>query len=164
MAKTVPLTEADPLVALNVALAVVPGDAQGVPETPLQLVAEVSLVAPLAPVQVPLVCAEAVAASASSAAMASDRAAGSQMAPTPEATNWGFDFMVVGNFYLISGGKYFVPPQDSTHAQGGKDLTRDQMGVGSRGFHGGVSSIDSRFRKLYKICKIFYYMQYMCFR
>jgi hypothetical protein len=117
LAKTVPLTEADPLVALNVALAVVPGDAQGVPETPLQLVAEVSQVAPLAPVQVPLVCAEAVAASASSAVMASDRAAGSQVAPTPEATNWDFDFMVVGNFYLISGGKYFVPPQDSTDAQ-----------------------------------------------
>jgi hypothetical protein len=58
LAKTVPLTEADPLVALNVALAVVPGDAQGVPETPVQLVAEVSQVAPSAPVQVPF-CAEA---------------------------------------------------------------------------------------------------------
>jgi hypothetical protein len=49
--------------------------------------------------------------------MASDRAAGSQVAPTPEATNWGFDFMVVGTFCLFSGGKYFVPPQDSTDAQ-----------------------------------------------
>jgi hypothetical protein len=52
---------------------------QGVPETPLQLVAEVS-----------------------------------QVAPTPEATNWGFDFMVVGTFCLISGGKYFGRSQDST--------------------------------------------------
>jgi hypothetical protein len=25
--------------------------------------------------------------------------------------------MVVGSFYLISGGKYFVPPQDSADAQ-----------------------------------------------
>ena len=98
LAKTVPLTEANPLVALNVALAVVPGDAQGVPETPLQLVAEVSQVAPSAPIQVPLVCAEAVAASASSAAMASDRTAGSQVKPRPEAKHWGFDFMVVGIF------------------------------------------------------------------
>ena len=105
MAKTVPLTEADPLVALKVALAVVPGDAQGVPETPLQLVAEVSQVAPSAPVQVPLVCAEAVVASASSAAMASDRAAGSQVAPTPEATKGGFDYMVEGTFCFISGRK-----------------------------------------------------------
>ena len=51
-AKTVPLTEADPLVALNVALAVVPGDAQGVPETPVQLVAVVFHV-PLVALQIP---------------------------------------------------------------------------------------------------------------
>jgi hypothetical protein len=49
--------------------------------------------------------------------MASDRAAGSQAAPTPEAWNWGFDFKVVGTFYLISGRKYFGRSQDSTADQ-----------------------------------------------
>jgi hypothetical protein len=68
-AKTVLLTEADPLVALNVALAVVPGDAQGVPVTPDQLVAVVSQVAPSAPVQVPLICALATPAPQKASAM-----------------------------------------------------------------------------------------------
>jgi hypothetical protein len=62
-AKTVPLTEADPLVALKVALAVVPlVESHGVPVTPDQLVAVVSQVAPSAPVQVPLICALATPA------------------------------------------------------------------------------------------------------
>ena len=63
LTKMVPLTEADPLASVNVALAVVPlVEFHGVPVTPDQLVAVVSQVAPLDPIQVPLVCALATPA------------------------------------------------------------------------------------------------------